>query len=118
MAASRLKAGVALAVRFVAVVPIPEVTGRYSGSPALRRPSRMCSVSIGPHGGPQANGLCIRISIRDAQQRERVRSSVEREVRHALSEAGAVVHKVDVVVVDNIERVGTGAKERLVSRPG
>jgi phenylacetate-coenzyme A ligase PaaK-like adenylate-forming protein len=60
------------------------------------------------------DGLAIRISLRDDRRQEDVQSIVGQEVRRVLAAAGAIIGKVIVDVVDDIEPEGTGGKERLI----
>jgi phenylacetate-CoA ligase len=62
------------------------------------------------------HGLDIKISIREKGHGDEVLTLVQREIRSALLQAGADVPDIRVQLVDSIERVGTGAKERLVTR--
>jgi phenylacetate-coenzyme A ligase PaaK-like adenylate-forming protein len=61
-------------------------------------------------------GLDIKISIREDRHGDEILTLIQQEIRSALLEAGADVPDIRVQLVDTIERVGTGAKERLVTR--
>jgi phenylacetate-CoA ligase len=83
--------------------------------------SRLSTPLIGTAGIRQfqiqkhSDGLVIRISIRDQRAKEDIQKLVEGKILAILKKAGATVRKLSVEVVDNIERVGTGAKEKLVT---
>jgi phenylacetate-CoA ligase len=83
--------------------------------------SRLSSPLIGTAGIRQfqiqkhSDGLVIRISVRDQRAKEDIQKLVERKILATLNKSGATVRKLSVEVVDNIERVGTGAKEKLVT---
>ena len=64
---------------------------------------------------PLPAGLCIRIALRSAAEHERTLCSVRRLVQRELDDAGAIVQTLTVEIVDCIDRVGTGAKEKLVA---
>ncbi|WP_244621758.1 phenylacetate--CoA ligase family protein [Neomesorhizobium albiziae] len=61
-------------------------------------------------------GLNIRISAREDAPRDEILASVRQEIRSALLQTGADVPDIRVQLVESIERVGTGAKEKLVTR--
>jgi phenylacetate-coenzyme A ligase PaaK-like adenylate-forming protein len=65
---------------------------------------------------PDADGLRLRVSVREGVSPQVVTSRAIATVREALREAGAAAI-LDAEVVDVIERAGTGAKERLVAVP-
>jgi putative adenylate-forming enzyme len=83
--------------------------------------SRLSSPLIGTAGIRQfqiqkhSDGLVIRISISDPREKENTQILAERKILAILKTAGAIVGNLSVEVVDNIERVGTGAKEKLVT---
>ena len=62
-----------------------------------------------------SDGLVIRISLRDQRTKEDIQKLAEEQIRGILNKTGAIVKRLSVEVVDNIERVGTGAKEKLVT---
>jgi phenylacetate-CoA ligase len=64
---------------------------------------------------PLPAGLCIRIALRSIAEHERTLCSVRRLVQRELDDAGAIVQTLTVEIVDCIDRVGTGAKEKLVA---
>ena len=66
---------------------------------------------------PGADDLTVRISVRDGEPREGIRSAVERSIKDVLVKAGATATTVAVEIVGSIERSGTGAKVKLVARP-
>lgn len=64
-----------------------------------------------------ADALDIRVTIREDGRGPEILTLVQQEIRSALLQMGADVSDVRVQLVDSIERVGTGAKEKLVTRP-
>jgi len=62
---------------------------------------------------PASERLRLVVSVRDEARSEDVAAAAAATVRKALRDVGADVH-VTTEVVDQIDRVGTGAKERLV----
>jgi phenylacetate-coenzyme A ligase PaaK-like adenylate-forming protein len=66
---------------------------------------------------PVFDHLRLRITVRDGARVDDVVAAAERTVRETLDGVGADVG-VSTEVVDTIERVGSGAKERLVAAAG
>lgn len=66
---------------------------------------------------PGSDDLTVRICVRDGERPEAIRTTVERSIRQAVSEAGAGDTRVTVQVVPSIQRSGTGAKAKLVANP-
>jgi len=64
---------------------------------------------------PEGNGLRLRITVRDGREPTEVMARAARAVEDSLEGAGAEIEAVAVEVVDRIEPVGTGAKEKLVA---
>lgn len=62
------------------------------------------------------DGLSIRVSTNHDKSTEEILTVVRQEIQIALAKAGVAAGKFEVEVVNNIERVGTGDKERLVSQ--
>lgn len=62
-------------------------------------------------------GLEISVTTLPVFDREAVRSGVERSIRKALEKLDIATVKVSVTVIDKIERVGSGAKEKIVVNP-
>jgi len=62
-------------------------------------------------------GLDVKISIREDGHKDELLTLVQQEIRSVLLQAGADVPDIRVQLVDTIERVGAGAKEKLVTRP-
>jgi phenylacetate-coenzyme A ligase PaaK-like adenylate-forming protein len=67
---------------------------------------------------PAGLGLEIRLVLRDGAEASGVRAAAGHAVAILLAAQDAVVDRLAVVVVERIERVGTGAKHRLVAPPG
>jgi phenylacetate-coenzyme A ligase PaaK-like adenylate-forming protein len=65
---------------------------------------------------PDANGLTVKISVRNGEPEEDIRITVERSIGDVLAKAG-VTTTVTVTTVNSIERSGTGAKMKLVANP-
>ncbi len=80
-------------------------------SPLVRIPGiRQCQVAQHPYG------LNIRISVREDALGDEILALVRQEIRSALLQNGVDVPDIRVQVAESIERVGTGAKEKLVTR--
>ena len=65
---------------------------------------------------PSAGDVMVKISVRKGEPREEIRNAVERKVRGVLAEVDAADTNVTVVIVNSIERSGTGAKVKLVAK--
>jgi phenylacetate-coenzyme A ligase PaaK-like adenylate-forming protein len=65
------------------------------------------------HGGKE---IKVRICVRNGEPGREIGEAVERKVKDALADAGAGGIEVAVEIVDSIERSGTGAKQRLVTK--
>jgi phenylacetate-CoA ligase len=65
--------------------------------------------------GPQPGGLHVRVVLRDGTPKAAVLPSVRRAIATELDRLGATVDRLTVDAVDEIGRVGSGAKEKLVS---
>jgi putative adenylate-forming enzyme len=83
---------------------------------------RLRSPLIGTEGVRQfqfaqlPDGVEITISVLPEFDREVIRMKIEHIIRTVLEKLDTAAVRVDVRVVDRIERVGTGAKEKLVSK--
>jgi hypothetical protein len=64
---------------------------------------------------PQPGGLQVRVVLREGTQRAAVLPSVRRAIEMELGRLGATVETLKVEAVEEIRRVGSGAKEKLVS---
>jgi phenylacetate-coenzyme A ligase PaaK-like adenylate-forming protein len=64
---------------------------------------------------PRQRGLSIRVVLREGARQPQVLESLRQAVTAELDAAGAVLDSVTVEAVDEIERTGTGAKQRRVS---
>jgi phenylacetate-CoA ligase len=67
---------------------------------------------------PQARALLVRVVLRDGAPKAAVLQSVSHSIEAELDRLGATVDRLTVEAVDEISRVGTGAKEKLVSTVG
>jgi phenylacetate-CoA ligase len=65
--------------------------------------------------GPQPGGLHVRVVLRDGTPKAAVLPSVRCAIATELDRLGATVDRLTVDAVDEIGRVGSGAKEKLVS---
>lgn len=63
---------------------------------------------------PRPDGLLVRVVLRDATATNDAVRSVRHAITNELDRLGAVVPTITVLPVDKIERVGSGAKERLL----
>jgi len=63
-----------------------------------------------------ADGLTIKVAVRDGESRDGIQAAVERSIRGALMEFDAAETAVAVEIVQTIERSGTGSKIKLVER--
>jgi len=64
---------------------------------------------------PHAGGLHVRVVLREGTSKAAVLPSVRRAIETELDRLGATVDRLAVDAVDEIKRVGGGAKEKLVS---
>jgi phenylacetate-CoA ligase len=83
---------------------------------------RLHSPLIGTEGVRQfqfaqlADGVEITISVLPEFDREAIRLKIEHVIRTVLENLDTAPARVEVTVVDRIERAGTGAKEKLVTK--
>jgi phenylacetate-coenzyme A ligase PaaK-like adenylate-forming protein len=83
---------------------------------------RLHSPLIGTEGVQQfqfaqlADGVEITISVLPEFDREVIRQKIEHVIRTVLENLDTAPARVEVTVVDRIERAGTGAKEKLVTK--
>jgi phenylacetate-CoA ligase len=64
---------------------------------------------------PRQRGLLVRVALRDTSAQEEALQSARRAIAMELERVGAVVETLTIEAVDEIARVGNGAKEKLVS---
>jgi phenylacetate-CoA ligase len=64
------------------------------------------------------SGLMARVVLRDPSQAERILPSARHALKAELEQPGVALHAVKVDAVDEIERVGTGAKQKVVNASG
>ena len=63
------------------------------------------------------DGLDVSITVSQGSDPESISRNVERALRDALEKLDVQAERIAVEVVDRIERVGTGSKEKLVAKP-
>jgi hypothetical protein len=59
----------------------------------------------------------VRVVLRDNKATGEVLLAARRAIEVELDHLGAIVEALTILPVDEIQRVGTGAKERLVASP-
>jgi hypothetical protein len=64
---------------------------------------------------PRQRGLRVRVVLREAAGRPQILESLRQAITAELDAAGAILDSVTVEAVDEIERTGTGAKQKRVS---